>query len=794
MKFSLTWLKRHLNTDKSLNEIADIMTMTGLEVEEIIDESAKLAPFSVAKVISAAKHPNADKLQVLQVDTIDGLKEIVCGAPNARAGLTTIYAPIGAYVPGLDVTLVEKPVRGVVSNGMMCSASELMVAGDADGIMELSDDLSVGTQATALFGQEAVIDFEVTPNRPDWLGVKGIARDLAAAGAGEFIDTPVVATKGAFPCPITVAIDGDACPYFAGRVIKGVKNGPSPKWLQDLLKSVGQKSINALVDVTNFISLDRAKPLHVYDVAKLSGAAIQAHLPETASEFTALDGKTYGVTPEMCVISDASGVIGLGGVMGGATTGCDEATTDVFIESAWFDPIRTAQTVRTTTISSDAGYRFARGIDPESVIDGLELATQLILDLCGGEASEVTVVGQAPARRADVVFDPAYVTQLTGLSVAPAKVAEILTQLGFGVHSATSPWRVSVPSFRRDVEGKADLVEEVARIFGFGEIPATPLPTVARSSGGVLTGKQTRARIGRRALAAMGYSEAVTWSFLPLEQAELFGGGQASLQLANPIASELNTMRPSILPNLLTAAGRNTARGFDGARLFEIGPVYDHDGADGQFTHIGVVVAASKSRHWQNMGEDSLFALKSDLLRLLEELNVPVASLQLVQGQNRDYWHPGRSARLQLGPKTIIAEFGELHPSVLKSLDLSGTHFGFEIRLDSLPAPKAKQSKSRGKIVLSNLMPLSRDFAFVGDKSVAAQDLIKAIKSADKALISDAKVFDVYDGKGVAEGQVSLAVDVTLQPTEKTLNDADIEAISAKIVTAAGKIGFNLRQ
>lgn len=792
MKFSLSWLKDHLTTSADIQDVAAAMTAAGLEVEDVTDPAAKLTPFTVAKVVEVARHPNADKLQVLQVDTVDGRKEIVCGAPNARAGLTTVYAPIGAYVPGLDVTLVEKPVRGVVSNGMMCSAAELELDGDSDGIMELSEDLAVGTPVSVVFALEPVIDFEVTPNRPDWLGVHGIARDLAASGLGRFKDAPIPPVKGTFPCPITVKVDGDACPLFSGRVIRGVKNGPSPKWLADKLTSIGLKPISALVDITNYLSFDRARPLHVYDVKKLSGSVIEAGLPADTSDFVALDGKTYAVTPDMTTISDASGVIGLGGVMGGASTGVDFETVDVFLESAWFDPIRIAQTGRTTTITSDAQYRFARGVDPEFVVPGLELATQLILDLCGGEASEIVVAGEAPARKPDVAFDPAYVAQLTGLDVPHDKVETILTALGFGI-TKTTPWTVSVPSFRRDVDGKADLVEEVARIYGFNHIPATPLPAVAPKTGGVLTPSQARARTARRALAAFGYSEAVTWSFMPQGYAKLFGGGNDALVLANPIASELNCMRPSILPNLLEAAGRNVSKGYPGAQLFEIGPVYFGLEPNDQKTVIAALKAPDKARHWAATGQDALFALKSDLLALLEELNVPVASLQLVQGSNSGWWHPGRSARLQLGPKTVLAEFGELHPSVLKAMDLDGAYVGFEIRLDLLPQPKAKSGKSKGALSLSNLMPLTRDFAFLVAAGTASGDLVRAIKGADKLLISEARVFDVYQGQGVPEGQVSLAVEVTLQPADKTLTEPEIDAVSQKIVAAAQKAGAVLR-
>ncbi len=808
MKFSLSWLKDHLKTDATIDDVAAAMTMAGLEVEDIHDTTKLLKPFTVAKVIEAARHPNADKLQVLQVETIDGRKEIVCGAPNARAGMTTIYAPIGAYVPGLDVTLVEKPVRGVVSNGMMCSAAELQLSDESDGILDLDDSLAVGTPAAQVFGAEPVIDFEVTPNRPDWLGVVGIARDLAAAGLGTFTEPAVEPVKGTFPSPIAVKVTDDSCPYYTGRVVRGVKNGPSPKWLQDKLTAIGLKPISTLVDITNYLSYDRARPLHVFDVAKLSGDTLVAGIPSGNTEFIALDGKTYSVTAEMCANMDSSGVIGLGGVMGGQSTGVDDTTTEVFIESAWFDPIRTAQTGRATGINSDAQYRFARGVDPLSTLPGLELATRLIIDLCGGEASDIVTAGAPPAGRADVTFDPAYVEQLTGMNVSDDDTKRILTALGFGIWSRptggraiqveeqtipSGSWLVTVPSWRRDVDGKADLVEEVARIHGFNNIPATPLPVLAPKPGGVLTAQQAKARTARRALAAYGYSEAVTWSFMRQDWAALFGGGNDALVLANPIASELNCMRPSALPNLLEAAGRNAARGYAGVWLFEIGPVYQGLEPGDQKPTIAALRAPEKTRGWQAAGESPLFALKGDLMRLLEDMGAPVASLQLVQGSNAAHWHPGRSARLQLGPKTVVAEFGELHPAVLKAMNLDGAYVGFEIRIDALPAPKGKGGKSKGALTLSNLMPLTRDFAFLVPQATAAGDLVRAIKGADKTLIGDARVFDVYTGQGVPEGQVSLAVEVTLTPTDKTLTEPEIEALSQAIITAAQKAGAALR-
>jgi phenylalanyl-tRNA synthetase beta chain len=806
MKFTLSWLKEHLETEATVDQVVDAMTMAGLEVEDVEDPAARLAAFSVAKVVDAVQHPNADRLRVCQVDTKDGRLEIVCGAPNARPGLTTIYAPLGAYIPGSGITLEARPVRGVVSNGMLCSAKELEIAEESDGILELAERLPVGTSAAEAFGLEAVIDFEVTPNRSDWLGVRGIARDLAAAGLGTLKPDPLQPVAGTFPCPIEIRVDGDACRVFAGRVIRGVKNGPSPAWLQQRLVSVGLRPINALVDVTNLISYDRARPLHVYDVAKLSGKVIEArlgrgplpphvhegptHQRHADEQLIALDGKTYDVTSDMCVIADADGKrpIGLGGVMGGESTGCSDETTDVFIESAWFDPIRTAQTGRLTGITSDAQYRFARGVDPQSVAPGLELSTQLILQLCGGAPSEICIAGEAPAPPAPIAFDRAYVRKLSGLDLSAARIDEILARLGFAIEGDM----VTPPSWRRDIEGKADLVEEVARIEGFDKLPAEPLPDVAPPAGGVLTVRQSRMRAARRTLAARGYEEALTWSFLRQDWAEAFGGGQPELMLANPIASDLSTMRPSILPNLAEAAARSGRKGFVDAAFFEIGPTFRGDAPGDQVTTIAALVAPHSPRRWDGQEPDALFALKADLLFLLEELGAP--ALQIAQGQSSPWWHPGRSARLQLGPKNVVAELGELHPRIVKLLDAQGPLLGFELNLDALPEPKRKAVKTRPALELSPLMPLSRDFAFVVGQEVPAGELVRPILGADKQLIADARVFDVYQGQGVPEGSKSVAVEVTVQPREKTLTDAEIEALTARIVAAAEKaVGAKLR-
>lgn len=789
MKFTPSWLREHLETDATAAEVVEAMTMAGLEVEHVDDPGARLSAFSVARIVEAVQHPNADRLRVCQVDTVDGRKEIVCGAPNARAGLTTIYAPIGACIPANGLVLEARPVRGVVSNGMLCSAAELETAEESDGILELDPALAVGTPAVQALGLEAVIDFEVTPNRPDWLGVDGVARDLAAADLGR-LKTPAIApVAGTFPCPVEIRLDDSgACPAFAGRLVRGVRNGPSPDWLQQKLKSIGLRPISALVDITNLITFDRARPLHVYDAARLSGGWIEARLGREGEQVEALDGKTYPAGPEICVIGDASGAIGLGGVMGGASTGCSETTTDVFIESAWFDPIRIAQTGRTLGIASDAQYRFARGVDPESLLPGLELATRLILDICGGEASDAVLAGQVPSRPAPFAFDRGYVEALSGLSIPRERIDGILSALGFGLEGEM----VAPPSWRRDVKGKADLVEEVARIAGYGALPSTPLPPAQPAPGGVLTVRQARMRMARRALAAFGYAEAVTWSFIKQSTAERFGGGAPELVLSNPIAADLDCMRPSILPNLIEAVGCNARRGYPDATLFEIGPVYRGDQPQDQSAVIAAVLAPHPSRRWDGRDEDALFTLKGDLEALLAELSAP--ALQTVQGQSAPWWSPGRSARLQLGPKTVVAEFGEIHPAVLKALDVDGPVLGFELHLDLMPEPKRREVKTRQAFQPSTLMPLSRDFAFLLPEGTPAGDLIRPVLTADKVLITEARIFDVYQGPGVPEGFKSVAVEVRIQPREQTLAEADIEALSARIVAAAGKAcGARLR-
>ncbi|MBL8538291.1 MAG: phenylalanine--tRNA ligase subunit beta [Hyphomonadaceae bacterium] len=788
MKFTLSWLKEHLQTDASIDAIVERMTMTGLEVEGVENAGEKLKAFSVARIIAAAKHPNADKLQVCQVETALGQLEIVCGAPNARAGLVTAFAPIGTFIPGSGITLEAKPVRGIVSNGMLCSGAELELDTDADGILELDPELKVGMPlAEALNLNDPVVDIEVTPNRPDWLGVHGIARDLAAAGLGKVATKQIIPAPGRFPCPIKVSTEhAEACPMFAGRLIRGVKNGPSPAWLQQRLRAVGLRPRNILVDITNYVSLDRARPMHVYDAAKLKGG-LRARLGREGESFKALDGNVYSITPEMCVIGDESGAIGLGGVMGGESTGCSDATTDVFVESAYFDPTRTHATGRVTGIVSDAQYRFARGVDSGFVVPGLELATRMILDLCGGEASEIVVAGEPPPAPAPVTFDPDRVRALAGIDVKPTRVRAILKDLGFETSAEGQSSKrlvVQPPTWRRDIEGPADLVEEIARIEGYDKMPETAPPRAAGFRAPPASVGESRLRLARRACASLGYNEAVTWSFCPRAYAQAFGGGAERLLLANPISSDLDCMRPSALPNLLVAAQKNADRGFDDARLFEAGPIYRDDSDAGQERTVAAVWRARPPRHWRAAHQPDIFDVKRDVLMVLEAIGAPVGSLQ-TSVEVPAHWRPGKAGALRLGTKTM-AVLGEIHPRALKALDVEAPALAFEIFIDALPAPRAK-ARTKPPLEKLELQPLTRDFAFVVDDGVAAADLVRAAFGADKALIADVSLFDVYRGERMAAGKKSLAIEVTLQPREKTLTDSDIEAVSARIVSAVMK-------
>ncbi len=789
MKFPLSWLKDYLNTDASLDELLGYMLKAGLEVEEVINPAEDLKDFTVCKVTAAEPHPDADKLRVCTVDTVDGEKQIVCGAPNARAGMTAIYAPLGAYIPGLDFSLDKKPrkIRGVESHGMMCSTKELNAGEDHDGIADLDASYKLGTPAAEALGlDDPVIDFEVTPNRPDWLGVKGIARDLAAAGAGTFIDDPVRKVSGSYDCPIEIAVeDPDACPVFAGALVRGVQDGPSPDWLQARLKAVGITPKSLLVDVTNYISIDRARPLHAYDAAKLRGT-IRARLGKDSEHCNALDGKTYQVSSDMCVIADDSGVIGLGGVMGGESTAVSESTTDVFIESAWFDPLRTARTGRTTGIISDARYRFERGVDPMSCVEGVHLALRLITEYGGGTASKVSIAGEAPRRTDRVEFFKRDVARLTGLDIKPAAMKKTIRALGFGIEDTGETWLLKVPSWRFDIEQSADIVEEIARLEGFDALPTLSLPALEGGKRVIITSIQDRIRTARRTLASRGFLETVTWSFMPKAFAERFGGGAETLTVANPVASELNQMRPSILGNLAMAAQRGVDYGERDIRLFEAGPIYLGDGPKDQRSVIAALVRPFASRHWNEASAYDVYAAKADLFAVLESIGQPPARFQIGEAR-QPHWHPGQAASLKLGPKVTVAHFGALHPRVLKALKVDGPLYAFELNLNALPQMKAKPTKTKPVLEKADLTPIRRDFAFVVGEEVEAGAIVKAAQGSDKAMISAVDVFDVYQGQGIEPGQKSIAIEVTLQPRGETLKDQDIEAIAQKIVAAVAK-------
>lgn len=797
MKFTLSWLKEHLETDASLDEIVETMIAVGLEIEDIHDPAKALDGFVTAEILDAQPHPDADKLQVCKVSTGTDTFDVVCGAPNARKGLKGVFAPVGAYVPGIDLTLTKAKIRGVESHGMMCSERELELSEAHDGIIDLPADTQIGQPAAKALGlTDPVIDFEVTPNRPDTLGVVGIARDLAAAGLGNLKNVTAKSIKGAFPCPIDIGLKfapdaADACPHFVGRVVKGIKNGPSPEWLQRRLVAVGLRPINALVDITNYVSYDRARPLHAYDAAKLKGQ-IHARLAEDGEKLLALDDKEYELDSDMCVIADDSGAIGLAGVMGGETTSSTDETTEVFIESAYFDPGRTARTGRKTGIESDARYRFERGIDPTSAEDGLNMATELILELCGGEASDVNAAGAAPGARTHIDFDPAQVKRLTGMDVKTDRIKNILTDLGFEVAAKDATWSVTAPPWRPDVEGAACLVEEVARIHGFDNLPLTPMVNDNAIARPILSINQNRTRLVRRTLAARGLTESVTWSFVSGEDAALFGDVADKMRLLNPISSELDVMRPSILPGLLQAAGRNQARGTADLALFEVGPQYKDDTPDGQDIvatgiRTGVEGGAGAARHWSGKGEPvSLFAAKADALAALSACGVNPDNVQVTADAPK-WYHPGRSGVLRQGPKNVYALFGELHPALIDRFDLRGPVVGFEIFIHAPPQPRAKATKTKPALNASALMPLDRDFAFVVASNVAADALVRAVRGADKTLIADVGIFDVYDGGNVEAGTKSLAVSVTIQPRDKTMTEDDIEAVSAKIIKAVEK-------
>jgi phenylalanyl-tRNA synthetase beta chain len=789
MKLTLAWLKEHLETTASLDEIVARLVMLGLEVESVTDRAKALAPFRVARVVSAEPHPDADRLRVCVVDTGEERVQVVCGAPNARAGMKGVFAPAGITIPGTGLQLKKGVIRGVESNGMLVSEREMGLSDEHAGIIDLPEDAPVGAPFAQVMGlDDPVLDVKVTPNRGDCLGVRGIARDLAAAGLGTLKPLRTEPVPGEFKSPIGVhlaAIEESACPLFIGRYLRGVRNGPSPAWLQDRLRAIGLRPISALVDITNFITYDLNRPLHVFDADKVDGDLVVREA-RNGERLAALNGRTYELEKGMTVIADARGVESLGGVIGGEASGCTLGTTNVFIEAALFDPIRTALTGRQLNLQTDARYRFERGVDPDFVRTGIEIATRMVLELCGGTPSEVYVAGAVPDWRRTIGLRPDRVRSLAGADVPADEIRRILVALGFGVGDAKPLIAVTPPPWRGDIEGEADLVEEVARVWGYDRVPAVPLERQTALPKPALTPAQRRVFMARRALGARGLVEAVTFSFLPSAQAALFGGGKPALAVANPISSDLDAMRPSILPNLLVAAQRNADRGIPNAALYEVGPQYESDAPEGQREMAsGVRVGRTGAKHWADPSAPvDAFLAKADALAALAAAGAPVDNLQITADPPA-WYHPGRAGVLRLGGKAL-ALFGELHPNVLLELDVEGPAVAFEVFLDALPPVKAR-GRARPLLKMSPFQPVERDFAFVVDAALPAENLLRAARGVDRALVSEVRLFDVYQGKGLPEGKKSLAITVVLQPETATLTDEQIEAFSARLVAQVAK-------
>ncbi len=796
MKFTLSWLREHLDTSASADEIAQRLTAIGLEVEHVENRAEALAPFRIASVVAAEQHPNADRLRVCMVDLGDGnTVQVVCGAPNARAGMKGVFAPPGTYIPGTGVELKVGTIRGVESHGMLLSERELGLSDEHEGIVDLPGDAPVG-EAYAAWMQldDPVIDVAVTPNRPDCLGVTGIARDLAAAGVGKLKQRSIKPVEGSSAPSVSVRLDfGDTdplCQAFALREVRGVKNGPSPDWLQRRLREIGLRPINVLVDITNLVTFDRGRPLHVFDADKVAGDLVVRRAAK-GETLLALDGKTHQLDDTVCVIADDNGVESIAGIIGGEASGCTEETTNVLIESALWEPLNIARTGRTLGINTDARFRFERGVDPAMTVPGLDLATRMVLDLCGGEPSELLLMGTIPEETRRIDFPVTEVKRLSGLDVSSTRILSILGALGFHASGTRGQsLTVAVPSWRPDIEGKADLVEEIVRIVGVDEVPSTPLPQITGVAPPILTTGQKRARLAKRTLAASGYTEAVTWSFISETEANAFGG--ATVELSNPISVEMSHMRPSLIPGLAAATGRNADRGFADTALFEVGQIYRGTRPEDQLLAAtglrhGTAGRLGTGRHWSGPAPAvSVFDAKADLMALLEALGAPVAKLQIA-AEGPAWFHPGRVGTIRLGPKNTLGWFGELHPATLERLDLDGPVAAFELIVDSVPEPKAKPTRTRPPLTISDLQPVRRDFAFVVDRDVAADQIVGAARRADQTMITDVAVFDLFEGEALGADKKSVAIEVTLQPTERTLTDEEIEAFGTKIVEAVAK-------
>jgi phenylalanyl-tRNA synthetase beta chain len=799
MKFTFQWLKDHLDTKTSLNEIVERLTMIGLEIDKVHDRAKNMKGFVVGHVLSVKKHPNADKLKVCQVDIGSEVFEVVCGANNARKDLFGVFAPPGSYIPGTGITLKPSEIRGVMSNGMLLSEREVNLSDDHDGIIELAADFSPGTSAAEAMGlSDPVIEIEITPNRGDCLGVRGVARDLAAAGVGTLKPLNAASIEGGFESPVKVSMEldkssQDACPYFIGRYIRGVKNVESPKWLKDKLLAVGLRPISALVDITNLMTIDLGRPLHVFDAAEVKGN-VHIRLSKSGEKILALDGKEYKLDAEMTVIADDHQSLALGGIIGGEASGCKSETTDVFVESAYFDPIRTTKTGRKLNIISDARYRFERGVDPAFVADGMQIATRLIIDLCGGKPSDLITAGLEPKWAREIVLRLNRIEDFGGLKVVASKVKEILLSLGFKIiefnESDKLLFKVSVPSWRSDIVSEACLVEEVVRIYGYDKIPVVPMSLASNLPSPAFNFVQRRRFLARRHLAGRGLMEAVTYSFLNSSHAFLFGGVSKvkALKLINPISSDLDVMRPSLLPNLISAVGRNADRGNNAVAFFEIGPRFSGIKPEDQDTvAAGIRSGNSGGRNWiEPLRPVDLFDVKADALSVLRSAGISVKKIEAVS-EAPDWFHPGHSGVLKLGPQMVLAHFGEIHPKILKEFNVKGPVCGFEVFLDAIPGQNNKKSKARPYLDLPQFQAVERDFAFVVDENISSAQTMGAARAADKKLIVDVSLFDVFRGGELSDGKKSLAINVVFQPKDKTLTDDEIDILADKVVVNVKK-------
>lgn len=788
MKFTLNWLKQHLETTATLDEIVEKLTAIGLEVESVTDKSKELADFRIAQIIEATPHPDADRLRVCRVNTGTEELQIVCGAPNARAGINVVLAPVGVIIPNGGFKIKASKIRGVDSNGMLCSAAELGLGEDSGGIIEMPANDNLGQKFVDVAGiSDPVIEIAITPNRGDCLGVYGIARDLAATGIGTLKKLEITPVKGVFASPIHVSIkDENACQIFVGRYFRGLKNGHSPEWLQNRLKAIGLKPISALVDITNYIAFEFGRPLHVYDAKKLSGT-LEVRFAKDAEKFIALDGNEYKLTPDILVVADSEAAQAVGGVIGGLQSGCLLDTTDVFLEVALFDVDVVTKSGRNLSINTDSRYRFERKVDPAFVVKGMEIASHMILDLCGGEASEPVIAGSEPEWHRIINLPKGFVQKYSGIEITDKEITAILERLGFTSDGNS----FSVPSWRPDVEGAPDLVEEVLRIHGYDKI-------IELGIGGLALGKNVvqipnpKSQITTK-LASRGLTEVVTWSFMEKSKAALFAEIKSGLVLKNPISSELDYMRSSIIPNLLDAVAKNSSRGMSDLAIFEAGPVFNDASPGGQISSVtGVLSGKYTPRNVHSAVRDvDVFDAKAEVLSALEVAGAPIASLR-IEREAAGYYHPGKSAVLKLG-KTVLGVFGELHPSILKKWDVKVPVMAFEVMLDNIPAPKAKKSTAKPKLERSDYQSSTRDFAFLINANVVAGEILKSALGADKILIRDADLFDIYMGKNIEEGKKSIAISIKIQPSDRTLTESELDALSKKVIEAIEKLGGVLR-